>query len=101
MTYEEAELIHDAKTSGVRGWIWDVAIDDKGRPAIVYAACPSESDHRYRYARWNGRAWVDNEICKAGGWFPQTPAGKREPEPHYSGGVILDHGDPSIVYGFV
>ena len=98
LTYAEAELIYDAKTNGVRAWIWDIAIDPDDRPVIVYAACPSESDHRYRYARWDGSAWVDNEICEAGGWFPQTPEGKREREPHYSGGVVLDHGDPSIVY---
>ncbi|MFA7357796.1 MAG: Ig-like domain-containing protein, partial [Bacteroidales bacterium] len=31
-------------------------------------------------------------------WFPQTPKGKIEPEPNYSGGIILDYDDPSIVY---
>ena len=98
LTYEEAELVYDAKRHGARAWIWDLASDAEGHPVLVYAACPTESDHRYRYARWDGRQWVDHEICTAGGWFPQTPPGKREPEPHYSGGVTLDHSDPSAVY---
>jgi hypothetical protein len=65
---------------------------------IAYARLPAESDHRYHYARWNGEEWIDSEMVAAGGWFPETPEGVVEPEPHYSGGVVLDHGDPSIVY---
>ena len=34
----------------------------------------------------------------SGPWFPQTPKGKKEREPNYSGGIVLDHNDPSIVY---
>jgi len=96
LTYEEADCVYDGKQHG-RAWIWDVAIDGKGRPVIVYAALPEETDHRYRYARWDGQKWVDNEICAAGGWFPKTPRGKREPEPHYSGGAVLDSSDPAWV----
>lgn len=29
---------------------------------------------------------------------PQTPVGVVEREPYYSGGIILDHSDPSVVY---
>jgi hypothetical protein len=99
LRFDQAELVYDArKHGGARAWIWDVAIGSDGHPVVAYVACPAESDHRYRYARWDGAEWVDNEICAAGGWFPSTPSAKREPEPHYSGGVILDHNDPSIVY---
>ena len=34
----------------------------------------------------------------SGRWFPQTPQGTTEREPNYSGGIVLDHNDPSIVY---
>jgi hypothetical protein len=98
VSYAEADLVYDAHVHGARAWIWDIAIDAVGRPVIVFAACPAEPDHRYHYAHWNGQKWVDHEICVAGGWFPQTPDGQREREPHYSGGIVLDHQDPTIAY---
>jgi hypothetical protein len=98
LVHGRADLVYDGRTTGVRAWIWDVAADHDGRPVIVYARLPEESDHRYHYARWNGDEWIDSEIVPGGGWFPETPVGVTEPEPHYSGGIVLDHTDPSVVY---
>lgn len=95
---EQADVVYDGKAEGVRSWIWDVAHDKHGRPIIVYTRLPREDQHVYRYAWWNGRRWVDRKIVDAGGWFPKTPEGKTEPEPHYSGGVTLDPNDPRFVY---
>lgn len=98
LIHERADLVFDGEATGVRAWIWDVASDAEGHPAIVYTRLPEETDHRIHYARWTGEEWLDTEITVAGGWFPETPEGVVEPEPHYSGGVVLDHGDPSVVY---
>ncbi|MDP4899024.1 MAG: glycoside hydrolase family 88 protein [Akkermansiaceae bacterium] len=95
---DQADKIYDATESGIRAWIWEVAFDEKDQPVVVYTRHPSEKDHRYHYARWIGEEWQDTELCEAGKWFPQTPAGKTEPEPHYSSGLALDHKNPSIVY---
>ncbi|MBC8125842.1 MAG: BNR-4 repeat-containing protein [Gloeobacteraceae cyanobacterium ES-bin-144] len=95
---EQADLIYDAKKSSVRGWIWEIAFDSLDRPVAVYSRLPSEEDHRYHYARWNGQTWLDTELCAAGKWFPQTPQGVIEPEPHYSSGLALDPADPSVIY---
>ena len=94
----EADKVYDANISGARAWIWDIAIDHFGNPVIVYMALPEETDHRYQYARWNGKNWENFEITSAGKWFPQTQKGQKEKEPHYSGGIVLDHTNPSIVY---
>lgn len=95
----EADKIYDSEISGTRSWIWDIALDNLGNPVIVYAVFPELTDHRYRYAKWTGSMWIDNEIVSANdGWFPQTPEGERETEPFYSGGIALDHADPSILY---
>jgi hypothetical protein len=94
----ECEVVFDAVREGVSGWIWDIAVDSDGRPVIVYAAFPAEDDHRYRYARWNGRSWSDHEITAAGGWFPTVRRGAQRFTTHYSGGLALDHADPSVVY---
>ncbi len=94
----DADLVYDARQTGVRAWIWDVAEGPDGHPVIVYTRLPAETDHRYHYAAFDGQRWHDDEVTQAGAWFPQTPAGDQEREPHYSGGIALDHNDPSVVY---
>lgn len=98
ITPDQADLIYDATKTGARGWIWEIAFDAKDQPVVVYTRHPSETDHRYHYARWTGREWLDTELCAAGQWFPQTPSGKSEREPHYSSGLALDPSDPAVVY---
>lgn len=95
---KDADIVYDGRAEGVRSWIWDVTQDSKGRPFIVYTRLPKEDQHIYRYAWWDGRRWVDRKIVDGGGWFPKTPEGKTEPEPHYSGGLALDPIDPRFVY---
>lgn len=100
---DDADLVYDASSTGVSAWVWDVAADSLGHPAIVYAAFPEGTDHRYRYARWDSARWHDHEMTGAGGWFSNAhvPAGARLARArflYYSGGVALDHRDPSIVY---
>ena len=70
-----------------------MALDANGRPVIVFAAFPSTGDHRYMYARWTGSSWSTSQITAAGGSISLD--GK---EPYYSGGITLDHEDPSTVY---
>jgi hypothetical protein len=42
--------------------------------------------------------WFDTEITPGGKWFPKTPMFSKEKEPYYSGGITLNHADPSVVY---
>lgn len=93
----EPETVYDGTSYG-KGWIWDIAVDSLNRPVLVYASFPTDTDHQYHYARWNGSAWVRTHLTNAGKWFPQTPAGTTEPEPNYSGGINLDPGNPNVVY---
>lgn len=79
-----------------RGWVWDVKADSSGRPVAVFATFPkSATDHRYRYARWDGAAWISHEICAAGGTV--YPPGD-EREPYYSGGICIDPEDVNTIY---
>jgi hypothetical protein len=91
------DRVYDGARHG-RAWIWDIATTPDGRPLIAFTRLPAEDDHRYQFAHWDGGAWRLAEICPAGGWFPHTPPGKTEPEPHYSGGMSLDHADPFTLY---
>ena len=74
-------------------WVHDVAADSSGRPVIVFAAFPAAADHRYLYARWTGTAWNIHQITPAGGSIREDGG-----SPYYSGGLTLDHEDPSRVY---
>jgi hypothetical protein len=89
----QADIVYDAKATRVPSWVWDVALGSDGHPVIVYATFPSTTDHAYWYARWNGRRWVSHFLTFAG-----PSISPRTIEFEYSGGITLDHGDPSIVY---
>jgi len=94
--HSDSDLVYDASETSVRAWVWDLALDANGAPVIAYTRLPGERDHRYHYARWTGTLWEDYEISPAGRWFPETPVGTVEPEPHYSGGIDLHPSNPSI-----
>lgn len=95
---EKADVVYDAKSENARAWIWDVAFAPDENPVITYVRFPNNEGHDYRYAWWNGQRWVDRPVVNGGKWFPETPDGKTEPEPNYSGGLVLDHKDPRFVY---
>jgi hypothetical protein len=88
-----ADVVYDAQKTKVPGWEWDVAFTTTGHPVIVYATFPKPSKHLYWYARWTGSRWVSHLITHGGG---SISPGRNEYE--YSGGVALDHQDPSNLY---
>lgn len=87
---KEATLVYNAKKTGARAWVYDVYADDEGNPSIAYAQYPTEEEHIYHYAWFDGKKWNDKEIVNSGKWFPQTPEGETEREPHYSAGLTID-----------
>jgi hypothetical protein len=90
----QADLVYNAAAhGGVKAWVHDVAYDAAGRPVITFATFPTNSDHRYHYARWDGTRWIDREIARAGASMSIDTA-----EPNYSGGITLDHENPSMLY---
>ncbi len=101
VSHTACSMVYDAHASGARAWVWDIAQDDQGHPVILYTRHPQETDHRYHWARWTGDRWKDVELCRSGKWFPNTPSGNIEPEPHYSGGMSLNHLNPYQVCGSI
>jgi len=99
VSHLDFDLLYDARSTGARAWVWDVAQDTDGHPVVLYTRHPEETDHRYHWARWTGQKWQDVELCQAGKWFPETPQGVVEPEPHYSGGMSLNQGNPFQLCG--
>jgi len=95
---KQATLVYDAKTTGHRAWVFDIVADSEGNPAIAYTRYPSETEHIYHYAWFDGNNWNDREVVDSGKWFPQTPEEKTEREPHYSGGMSIDPTHPHTLY---
>jgi hypothetical protein len=81
------QSVYRARARG-RAWVFDVARDRRGRPVIAYVTYPSRRRPLYRYARWNGRRWVNRDVVRAG---PPIAGG-------YPAGMSLDHENPSVVY---
>ncbi len=100
MKHDEADLVYDASKTNARAWIWDVTVDKIGNPVLVYTWLKEETKHIYCYAKWTGKKWKNSKITLGGQAFPRPDIVKeeRDPEPHYSGGVYLNHNDPSIIY---
>ena len=90
---QRGDLVYDAYATGVGAWVWDVAFGRRGRPVIAYATFPRRNEAVYWYAVFNGRRWVSHRLTDAGG---SISPGTIEYE--YSGGITLDHADPSVVY---
>jgi len=95
----EGTRIFTANPANV-AWAADVELDRDGRPFVAYSVQKDSAglppgqggaDHRYRLARWNGRAWDDAEVAFAGS---KLYAG----EDDYTGGIALVPGDPTTVF---
>ena len=95
---KDASVIYQSNEQEGRAWIADIAQDKNGHPVILYTKSPTETDHRYWYAKYNGSKWINHEICKSGKWFPHTPEGGTEREVHYFGNLTLDPNNTNVVF---
>jgi hypothetical protein len=74
-------------------WACDLHLDQKGRPFLAYSVTKDRegSDHRYRYARWDGERWQDHEVAMAGSRLYAS-------EVHYTGNISLNPQNPDELY---
>jgi hypothetical protein len=96
---EQATRVFTGDRNNV-AWTQDLHLDGDGRPYAVYSVQKDSAglppgrggtDHRYRYARWDGRRWHDQEIAHAGArLYPG--------EDDYTGGICLHPNDPDTVF---
>jgi hypothetical protein len=93
ITPAQGDVIFDGPAHGYSGWVWDVALSPRGRPVVVYATFQNLANHAYWYAVWTGTRWVSHFMTYAGPSISPSTI-----EQQYSGGIALDHSNPSIVY---
>lgn len=90
--------IYDASKTGIRAWIWDIALDKNNNPVVTYTRYPNEKNHEYYYAKWDGDNWVSTKIVNSGSYMTIIRPDRKLREAHYSGGIVLDHHNPANVY---
>lgn len=95
---EDASLVYRATAATGKAWIFDIAIDKKGRPVVAYTRYPTNREHLYYYAVYDKGKWEDHFLVNSGPWFPEDEEGKTQREENYSGGITLDPADPSTLY---
>ncbi len=74
-----------------RAWTSDLQLDATGNPVAIYSVRVNNDDHRYRYARFDGATWHDNEIAYAGQCLYTA-------ENDYVGLIALNPSDLNTVY---
>ncbi len=92
----EMDVIYES--DAIKSWNWDIAQDASGHPIVTYAKFPNDETHIYSYATFHNNQWKSYDLVDAGGWFPETRNETIEAAPHYSGGIVIDHENPTTVY---
>jgi hypothetical protein len=87
------DTVYNGRTHHASAWVWDVALTRSDRPVVVYATFQIPTNHEYWYATYTRGRWVSHPITFAG---PTISPGTLEKQ--YSGGIEIDHQDPSILY---
>lgn len=85
----EVDVAYRYRKKAGRAWPHDVAVGTDGQPVIAFTGRrggPS-GDDTFRYGRFDGEKWTDRKLIHAGAGSPTFT----------SGGVTLDHDDPSNV----
>ncbi len=85
----EVDVAYRYRKQAGRAWPHDLAMGTDGNPVVAFTARrggPS-GDDAFRYARWDGKRWTDRKLASAGEGSATFT----------SGGITLDHDDPSNV----
>ena len=81
-------------------WMTDIQLDQHERPLVLFTVQMNSAglprgqggdDHRFHYARWDGKKWVEHEIAFAGKRLYAN-------EDDYTGLGAIDPQNPDIVY---
>ena len=95
---KDATIVYKADSIQGRAWIWDITADNDQIPTIAFTKLPSETDHKYFFSSFDGANWEEKKICDGGKWFPMTPGGEVEREPHYSGGITIHPSKKNVFF---
>lgn len=95
---KDASIVYTSNKLEGRAWIADIGQDEFGNPVLLFTKSPNETNHEYWYARYSNAGWTSKKICDSGKWFPKTPIGEKEREPHYFGGMTIHPNNSNVLY---
>ena len=81
-------------------WMTDIELDSRERPVVLFTVQMNSAglprgqggeDHRFHYARWDGKRWIENEIAYAGKRLYAN-------EDDYTGLGAIDPQDVNVIY---
>jgi hypothetical protein len=85
------DTVHSPQsTAQSHGSAWDIALDNTGKPVVVYDQFKDGANHLYFYFRWTGTTWFKKQLVNSGG----SMGG----EDGFAGGITLDHENTNVVY---
>ncbi len=96
ISQDELDVVY--QSDSIKSWNWDIAQDAKGNPIVTYAKFLDENTHIYAYASFTNNKWKNYDLITVDGGFPETRYDTKEPEPHYTGGIVIDHETPNTIY---
>ena len=88
---KEADLIYTGGRRDNRGWTSSIRLDKVGNPCIGYTVYRTNEDHRYCYARFDGKKWHNSEVAFGGSCFWAK-------ENDYTGLITIDPTDVNTIY---
>lgn len=99
LTTSQLTKIYDYTSDG-DAWGWDVQVGADGHPRCVFATFPgaasaaaSDTNHKYKFGRWTGVAWVVSDVVDGGTYIIDDGG-----EWRYSGGLGLLSGAADVIY---
>jgi hypothetical protein len=84
------DTVMDPQAAGCHGSAWDIALDNTGKPVIVYDQFKDGNNHIYYYVRWTGTSWFKKMLVNSGATMGA--------EDGFAGGITLDHENTGNIY---
>jgi hypothetical protein len=84
------DTVMDPQAAGCHGSAWDIALDNTGKPVIVYDQFKDGNNHVYYYVRWTGTTWFKKQLVNSGATMGA--------EDGFAGGITLDHETTGNIY---
>jgi len=93
LTPDNVEKVFDSGADN--SWVWDIALDKIGHPAIAFSHKINTKNHQYWSVKYTSKGWQAEKIIDS------NHGGLYEEEPAYSGGVYFNHTNPFQAYAAI
>jgi hypothetical protein len=90
VTDQQLDTVFYASRFGMSNTCYDIAVDAKGYPVIVFSMFKGPDVNIYWYVRQTATGWFKRPLINSGAY--------RGAQSGFAGGITLDHENPDILY---